>query len=72
VKSTHQHRVQLYRVIKVRQLLHQWKWLTRSQIQQKFPHLILALYAMETIASKGGRTDPGGHQWPPTYPRGSK
>jgi hypothetical protein len=33
------------------QLLHQGKWLTRGQIQQKFPHLMGALNAMETIAS---------------------
>jgi hypothetical protein len=33
VKGTLQQRIQLYRVIKARQLLHQGKWLTRGQIQ---------------------------------------
>jgi hypothetical protein len=33
VKGTHQQRIQLYRVVKVGQLLHQGKWLTRGQIQ---------------------------------------
>ena len=51
VKGTRQQRVQLYRVVKAGQFLHQGKWITRSQIQQKFPHLISALDAMETIAS---------------------
>ena len=51
IKGTRQQRIQLYRVIKVGQLLHQCKWLTRGQIQQKFPHLMGELNAMETIAS---------------------
>jgi hypothetical protein len=51
VKGTHQQRIQLYRVVKAGKLLHQGKWLTRSQIQQKFPHLMGALNAMETISS---------------------
>jgi hypothetical protein len=51
VKGTRQQRIQLYRVVKAGQLLHQGKWLTRGQIQQKFPHLMGALNAMETIAS---------------------
>jgi hypothetical protein len=51
VKGTRQQRIQLYRVVKAGQLLHQGKWLTQSQIQQKFPHLMGALNAMETIAS---------------------
>jgi hypothetical protein len=33
VKGTRQHRIQLYRVVKAWQLLHQGKWLTQSQIQ---------------------------------------
>jgi hypothetical protein len=33
VKGTHQQRIQLYRVVKAGQLLHQGKWLTRGQIQ---------------------------------------
>ena len=50
-KGTHQQHVQLYRVVKVKQFLHQGKWLTRSQIQQKFPHFLSTLDAMDTIAS---------------------
>jgi hypothetical protein len=51
IKGTRQQRIQLYRVVKAGQLLHQGKWLTRGQIQQKFPHLMGDLNAMETIAS---------------------
>jgi hypothetical protein len=51
VKGTRQQRIQLYRVVKAGKLLHQGKWLTRGQIQQKFPHLMGELNAMETIAS---------------------
>jgi hypothetical protein len=46
-----QQRIQLYRVVKAGQLLHQGKWLTWGQIQQKFPHLMGELNAMETISS---------------------
>jgi hypothetical protein len=35
IKGTQQQRIHLYRVVKVGQLLHQGKWLTRGQIQQK-------------------------------------
>jgi hypothetical protein len=51
VKGTHQQRIQLYRVVKEGQLLHQGKWLTRGQIQQKFPHLMGEINTMEIIAS---------------------
>jgi hypothetical protein len=51
VKGTHQQKLQLYHVVKVGQLLHQGKWLTQGQIQQKFPHLMGELNAMETISS---------------------
>jgi hypothetical protein len=51
IKGTHQQRIRFYRVVKAGQLLHQGKWLTQSQVQQKFPHLMGALNAMETIAS---------------------
>jgi hypothetical protein len=51
VKGTHQQRIQLYRIVKARHLLHQGKWLTRGKILQKFPHLMRELNAMETIAS---------------------
>jgi hypothetical protein len=51
IKGTQQKRIQLYRVVKAGQLLHQGKWLTRGQIQQKFPHLMGEINAMETIAS---------------------
>jgi hypothetical protein len=50
-KDTHQQTIKLYRVVKAGQFLHQGKWLTRSQIQQKFPHLMQELDAMETISS---------------------
>jgi hypothetical protein len=33
IKNTHQHRIQLYRVVKAGQLLHQGKWLTGDQVQ---------------------------------------
>jgi len=51
IKHTCQQNVQLYRVVKAGQLLHQGKWLTRDQVQQKFPHLMEELNAMGTIAS---------------------
>jgi hypothetical protein len=51
IKVTRQQRIQLYRVIKAGKLLHQGKWLTRGQIQQKFPHLMGEIIAMETIYS---------------------
>jgi hypothetical protein len=51
VKGTHQQRIQLYRVVKARKLLHQGKWLTWGQIQQNFPHLMGEINAMETIDS---------------------
>jgi hypothetical protein len=51
IKNTHQQRIQLYQVVKAGQLLHQGKWLTMDQVQQKFPHLMEELNAMGTIAS---------------------
>jgi hypothetical protein len=51
IKGTRQQRIQLYRVINAGQLLHQGKWLTRGQIQQKFPHLMGEINAMDIIAS---------------------
>ena len=51
IKHTHQQNIQLYQVVKAGQLLHQGKWLTRDQVQQKFPHLMEELNAMGTIAS---------------------
>ena len=51
VKNTHQQKIQLYQVVKVGQLLHQGKWLTRDQVQHKFPHLMEELNTMGTIAS---------------------
>jgi hypothetical protein len=51
VKGTHQQRIQLYRFIKARKLLHQGKWLTRGQVQQNFRHLMGEINEMETIAS---------------------
>ena len=46
-----QQNIQLYRVVKAGELLQQSKWLTKVQIQQKFPHLLRELDAMGTIAS---------------------
>jgi hypothetical protein len=51
IKGTQKQRIQLYRFVKAGQLLHQGKWLTRCQIQQKFPHMMGDLNAMETISS---------------------
>ena len=51
IKNTRQQHIQLYRVVKAGQLLQQGKWLTREQVQQKFPHLMEELNAMGTIAS---------------------
>jgi hypothetical protein len=51
IKNTYQQRTQLYQVVKVGQLLHQGKWLTRDQVQQRFPHLMKEINAMGTIAS---------------------
>ena len=51
IKNTHQQNIQLYRVVKAGQFLHQGKWLTRDQVQQKFPHLMEELNAMGTISS---------------------
>jgi hypothetical protein len=51
VKGTHQQKFHLYRVVKAGQFLHQGKWLTRDQIQQKFLHLMGELNAMDTISS---------------------
>jgi hypothetical protein len=51
IKGTQQQMIQLYRVVKAGQLLHQGKWLTRGQIQQKFPHMMGEINAMETISS---------------------
>ena len=51
IKNTRQQNIQLYRVVKVGQLLHQGKWLTRDQVQQKFCHLMEELNAMGTITS---------------------
>jgi hypothetical protein len=64
IKNTHQQRIQLYRVVKVGQLLHQGKWLTRDQVQQKFPHLMEALTQWGPLLPKGGgliQVDIGGH-----------
>jgi len=51
IKNTRQQNIQLYRVVKAGQLLHNGKWLTRDQVHQKFPHLMEELNAMGTIAS---------------------
>jgi hypothetical protein len=46
IKHTQKQRIPLYRVFKAGQLLHQGKWLTRDQVQQKFPHLMEELNEM--------------------------
>jgi hypothetical protein len=51
IKHTQKQRIPLYRVVKACQLLHQGKWLTKDQVQQKFPHLMEELNTMGTIAS---------------------
>jgi hypothetical protein len=51
IKNPHQQRIQLYQVVKSGQVLHQGKWLTRDQVQQKFPHLMEELNVMGTIDS---------------------
>jgi hypothetical protein len=51
VKGACQQKIQFYQVVKAGKLLHQGKWLTKHQVQHKFPHLIGALNAIETIAS---------------------
>ena len=33
IKNTHQQKIQIYRVVKAGQLLHQGKWFTRDQVQ---------------------------------------
>jgi len=51
IKHHRQQNIQMYRIVKAGQLLHQGKWLTSDQVQQKFPHLMEELNAMGTIAS---------------------
>ena len=51
IKNTHRQKIPLYRVVKASQLLHQGKWFTKDQVQQKFPHLMEELNAMGIIAS---------------------
>jgi hypothetical protein len=51
VKGTLQNVFKIYHVIKARNLLHQGKWLTYGQIQQKFPRLMGEIKAIETISS---------------------
>ena len=51
IKNTRLQKIQLYRVVKAGQLLHQGKWFTRDQVQQNFPHLMEELNIMGTISS---------------------
>ena len=51
IKNTRWQKIQLYWVVKAGQILHQGKWFTRDQVQQKFPHLMEELNTMGTIAS---------------------
>ena len=50
IKNTLHQKIQLYRVVEAGQLLHQGKWLTRDQVQQRFPHLMEELNAMGIVA----------------------
>ena len=52
IKHTRKQRIPLYRVVQAGQLLHQGKWLTRDQFQQKFPHLMEELNAMGTVITQ--------------------
>ena len=51
INNTRQKRIQLYRVVKSGQILHEDKWFTKDQVQQKFPHLMEDLHTMGTISS---------------------
>jgi hypothetical protein len=51
IKGTRQQRIELYQVVEAGQLLHQGKWLTQGQIQQKFSHLMGELNVIDIIAS---------------------
>ena len=51
INNTRQQKIQLYRVVKAGQLLHQGKWFTKDQVQQKFPHLMEELNTMGKIYS---------------------
>ena len=51
INNTRQQKIHLYQVVKAGQLLHQGKWLTRDQVQQKLRHLMEELNGMGTIAS---------------------
>ena len=50
VNYTLQHKIQLYRVVEVGKLLYKGKWLTWSQVQDKFVHLMGDLNAMSAIS----------------------
>ena len=50
-KSTRTQNIQLYRVVKAGQFLHQGKWITKDQVQQKFPHLMEEFKGLRTINS---------------------
>jgi hypothetical protein len=54
------------RLSKQAKFIHQVKWLTTSQIQQKFLQIIREIDEMGTIDSYGGRNNIGGHWCPPT------
>ncbi|KAH9306524.1 hypothetical protein KI387_010928, partial [Taxus chinensis] len=58
-KTTRGQPIQLYRVIKKGNLSHQGEWLTAYHVKKQFPQLMGHLNAMGTIASEGGRNDPG-------------
>jgi len=66
INNTPQQRIQLYRVVKAGQLLHQGRWFMRDQVQHKFPHLMEAphtiflqviLYVDSSYSSMGGSSN---------------
>ena len=64
IKHTRQQNIQLYQVVKVGQLLHQGKWLTKDQVQKKFPYFMEELNATRKFLPKGVgmiQVDIGGH-----------
>ena len=62
-KGSHQQKIQLFRIVKIGQLLHQGMWLTKSQVQQKFPQWGNSTQWIPLPPKGGGliQEDIGGH-----------
>ena len=63
-KGTHHQKIQFYWVVKAVQLLHQGKWLTKGQVQHKFPDLMGNSTQWIPFPPNGGglmQVDIGGH-----------